>query len=150
MKGIFFQNQLAYRLKTVLNCIILILVALTIASCGSTKVYTADKTVVYRDSIYNVSNVQVLKRKSEGVISDDQTIDLSGTEKRGFNDLLDQNGGEIFVRQAFMLDDQELVYQAQRVDSWSDYNRMVKKFEGAAKDMQKFLADAKKTQLKLK
>lgn len=130
--------------------VLAVFVAFTLASCGSTKVYTADKTVVYRESIYNVSNVQVLTRKSEGVISDDQVIDLSGTEKRGFNDLLDQHGGEIFVRQAFMLDDQELVYQAQKVGSWSDFSRMNKKFEGAAKDMQKFLADAKKTQLKLK
>ena len=127
-----------------------VVIAMLATACGGTKVYTADKTVVYNDAIYNVSNVQVLTRKTEGVVTDNEVLDLSDTEKRAFNDLLEQHGGEVFVRQVFMLDEQELVYRAQNVDSWSDFNRMVKKFDDAGKDMQKFLGDGKDTQLKLK
>lgn len=143
------QNLLKGSLSTP-AILLAIVVAATVAACGSTKVYTADKTVVYRDAIYNVANVSVFTRKSEAVISEDNMINLSNTDKSGFSDLLDQHDGEVFVRQTFMMDDDAMVYQAQNVDSWSDYNRMNKKFEGAAEDIQKFLADKKKTQLKLK
>jgi len=137
-------------IRTTRILILALITSLLVASCGSTKVYTADKTVVYRDAIYNVSNVSVFTRKAEVVISDDNMINLSNTDKSGFNDLLDQHDGEVFVRQTFLMDDEAMVYQALNVDSWSDYNRMNKKFEGAAEDLQKFLADKKKTQLKLK
>ena len=124
-------------------------IAVMVTSCGSTKVMTADKTVVYRDTIYNVSNVAVFKRKVEAETSGGEKIDLGGVEKSGFNALVDANG-EMMVRQSFMLDDQELLYQARRIDSWSDYNRMSKQFDNAGKDIQNFLAHKKKTQLKLK
>ena len=127
-----------------------VFITLAVTACGGTQVVTAEKTVVYREAIYNVSGVQLFTRKTQGVISQDEVIDLAGTEKSAFNSLLEKHDGELFVRQVFMLDDQELVYQARSVDSWSDYNRMAKQFDNAAEDMTKFLADGKKTQLKLK
>lgn len=136
--------------RVVSTWLLAVSIALVVTACGGTKVMTASKTVVYRDAIYNVSDVQVFTRKTEGVVSEDQLIDLEGTEKSAFNQLLEQHDGELFVRQAFMLDQQELVYQARSVDSWSDFSRMTKQFDNAAKDMTKFLADGKKTQLKLK
>ena len=105
--------------------------------------------MVYRGSVYNVSNVVVFTTRNEAVSADKQVTDLRGFDKKQFNQLLDQEQS-VFVRQVFMLDDREVVYQAQDVDSWSDFNKMNKRFESAAKDFTKFLADKKKTQLKLK
>lgn len=130
------------------SIVLAFVIAVVSASCGGTKVVTASKTIVYREAIYNVSNTNVVTRKTVGVVGDDETIELGDMDKRGFNALRDQHGN-VFVRQSFFLDDKEMVYQAQRVDSWSDFNRMAKRFDGAAKDVRKFLADGKKTQLRL-
>ena len=126
-----------------------LIIALLVTSCGSTKVYTADKTLVYRDSIYNVSNTRVFSRKSEAVLPGNETINLATANKDSFEALVDEHG-DIRVQQVFLFDDTEVIYQAMQVDSWKDYTRMEKSFDGAAKDLQKFLADKKKTQLKLK
>jgi hypothetical protein len=127
----------------------LVVLAASLTACGSTKVYTADKTVVYRDAIYNVSHVKVFKPTNEAVLADKSTVELRGMDKKGFNALLDKEKS-VFVRQAFMLDQDELVYQATNVDSWNDFNKMNKRFNSASSDLTKFLADKKKTQLKLK
>ncbi len=127
----------------------LLLIAASLVGCGSTKVYTADKTVVYKDSVYNVSNVKVFTVKNEAVLADKSTVDLKGMDKKGFNALLDKEKS-VFVSQGFMLDQDELVYQAKTVDSWSDLNKMNNRFSSAHKDLTKFLGDKKKTQLKLK
>lgn len=150
MKKIFHWNDMSAATRATRTMLTAVLFALVVTACGGTKVMTASKTVVYRDAIYNVADVQVFTRKTEGVISQDQVIDLDGTEKSAFNQLLEQHDGELFVRQVFLLDQEELVYQARQVDSWSDFNRMTNQFDSAAKDMTKFLADGKKTQLKLK
>jgi hypothetical protein len=120
-----------------------------LSACGGTKVYTADKTVVYRDAIYNVSDVKVFRSFNQAVISGQSNIDLKGMDKRRFGGLLEQHP-TLFVRQGFTLDDQELVYRAQNVDSWSDFNRMNKQFESATKSMTGFIGSPKKNQLKLK
>jgi hypothetical protein len=127
----------------------LIILAASLTACGSTKVYTADKTVVYKDSVYNVSNVKVFTAKNEAVLADKSTVDLKGMDKKSFEALLDKEKS-VFVRQGFQLDDNELVYQATTVDSWSDYNKMANRLESAQKDLTKFLGDKKQTQLKLK
>lgn len=119
-----------------------------LAGCGSTKVYNAQKTLVYRGTIYNVTNVMQFSSRVEAVISETETIDLQGYNKKAIQSLLKQHK-EVFVRQSLNLDEQEVIYQAQNVDSWSDYNKMAKKFASAVKDLQKFLGDPKKTQLEL-
>ena len=121
-----------------------------LVSCGSTKVYTADKTIVHRDSIYNVSNVRVFTVRNEAVVGDGQIVDLKGMERKAFENLLKENGGSVRVQHIFQLDDQEMVYQRTDVKSWSDLSRMNKRFNSAGKSITKFLADKKKTQLKLK
>lgn len=94
-----------------------LMVALFTVACGSSKVLTAGKTIYYRETIYNVSTTKIFTRKNEAILSDKSTVNLADMDKKRFNALLDQHGGELFVRQSFMLDDQELVYQAQEVDS---------------------------------
>jgi hypothetical protein len=136
-----FHHWLAFAL--------ILIAAASLTACGSTKVYTADKTIVYQNAIYNVSNVKVFKPTSEGDVGQGQTVDLIGMDKSKFNALLKAHPS-IQVTQAFMLDDQEMVYQKGTVKSWSDLNKMNNRFKDAGQDITKFLADKKKTQLKLK
>ena len=86
----------------------MLLIAASLVVCGSTKVYTADKTVVYKDSVYNVSNVKVFTAKNEAVLADKSTVNLKGMDKKDFNALLDKEK-LVFVRQGFQQDDNELV-----------------------------------------
>jgi hypothetical protein len=43
-----------------------------------------------------------------------------------------------------------MVYQRKKISKYSEYSSMLKRFERANSDINKFLADKKKTQLKLK
>ena len=56
----------------------------------------------------------------------------------------------IVVKTVLTMDSQEMVYQNGRVSRYSNYSKMVKKFDGAVNDINRFMADKKKTQLKLK
>ena len=149
MKSQFsLDYPLSYPRLIVLSLLCLVILAL--AGCfRSTKVYTADKTVVYNGTVYNVSNVKVFTPRTDGVISPTETISLGNMDKKQFNALLKEHN-PIMVRQVIALDDQELVYQAGNVDSWSDFDRMRKKFNSANKKLTSFLGDKKATQLKLK
>ena len=120
-----------------------------LAGCGSTKVYDSNKTIAFRDSIYNVTDVQVYSSKTEAVISDDESVDLRGGDKKRINALLEQHDS-LFVRQTLSLDEQVIVYQAKSIDSWSDFRKMDKQFASANKSLKKFLADPKKMQLELR
>jgi hypothetical protein len=149
MVSISKKSACKWSFTQALMTVFLVLIAASLVGCGSTKVYTADKTVVYKDSVYNVSNVKIFTVKNEAVLADKSTVDLKGMDKKGFNALLDKEK-PVFVSQGFMLDQDELVYQASNVKSWSDLNKMNKRFSSAHKDLTKFLGDKKKTQLKLK
>jgi hypothetical protein len=132
-----------------LGLTIMLVLVLSLAGCGSTKVYTADKTIVYHESVYNVSNVKVFTRKNVAVMPDLSTVNLANLDESGFNQLL-ASGSTVTVQQGFLLDDIELVYQQATVSSWKEFNKLNKRFMSASKDLNKFLADSKKTQLKLK
>jgi hypothetical protein len=140
------QDMSAVRWLMVLS---LVLLAAMLTACGSTKVYTADKTVVYKGTVFNVSNVKMFSPKNEAVLADKSTVDLKSMDKKSFNALLDKEK-PVFVRQGFMLDSDEMIYQATNVSSWSDLDKMNKRFVSAQNSLTKFLADKKKTQLKLK
>lgn len=119
------------------------------SGCGSTKVYTAKKTIVHADSVYNVSDVRVFNTRTEAVRPGADATDLKGITKKAFNDMLDKDPG-LHVRQVISMDDQELVYHDSPVKSWSDFNRLNRQFQSATTSLQKFLADERETQLKLK
>jgi hypothetical protein len=126
------------------------LVVLNLGGCfRSTNVYSTDKTVVYNGSIYNVSNVKSFKAVVTAAVSPTDTRNVLGIDKKGFNAILDEKN-PVLVRQVIMLDDQELVYQSANVKSWSEFNKMNKKFKSAGDSLTKFLANKKSTQLKLK
>lgn len=149
MNPIFTINQkFAPVLKGVAVAAICAII-LSLSGCGSTKVYTADKTIVYGGSIYNVSNVKVFSYEVDALISESKTVSLKNADKKQVNALLKEDG-PFTLRQTIVLDDQKVVYQQRKIDSWSDYSKMNSQFESAATKVQKFLADKKKTQLKLK
>lgn len=128
-----------------------LLMAVLVASsgCGSTKVYTAKKTIVHADSVYNVSDVRVFNTRTEAVLPGADATDLKGITKKAFNEMLDKDPA-IRVRQVIAMDDQELVYQDTTVKSWSELDRLNRQFLSATTSLQKFLADERDTQLKLK
>ena len=122
---------------------------IALAGCVSTKVYTADKTIVYNGSIYNMANVQQISGRIEGQLPDGSTVNMKTLDKKGVEALLKENK-EVVVSTVVGMDEQEMVYQRARVKKYSDYTKMVSRFDGAMSDISRFMADKKKTQLKLK
>jgi hypothetical protein len=118
------------------------------AACGSTKVYNNDKTVVYNGAVYNISKVKQINSKITGKLADESSVDLRGADRKQIEAYLEQ--GPMYVRMAFGLDDQEMLYRASSVSKWSEYNSMLKSFEGAGKQITSLMANKKKMQLKLK
>jgi hypothetical protein len=122
---------------------------LSLGACGSTKVYTADKTIVYKGDIYNMGNVQRIGSRIDGQLPDGSTVNMKNLDRKGVEALLKDNK-EIVVSAIVDMDDEQMVYQRSRVTKYSEYSKMLNRFEGAMKDISKFMADKKKTQLKLK
>lgn len=119
------------------------------AACGSTKVYTADKTVIYRDSIYNISNVQRITSKKIAVTPGGQEVNLASMDTKALKEFFKENPGST-VSMYMEMDQQELTYVRTKVDSYNDYSRLASRYDKALKDLTKFMGDKKKTQLKLK
>ena len=122
---------------------------IALAGCGSTKVYTADKTIVYNGNIYNMANVQQISGRVDGQLPDGSTVNMKTLDKKGVEALLKEND-EVVVSTVVGMDEQEMVYQRARVKKYSEYSKMLSRFDGAMSDISKFMADKKKTQLKLK
>lgn len=120
-----------------------------LAACGSTKVYTADKTVTYRDSIYNISNVQRIAAKKTATTPGGQEVNLANMDSKALKAFFKDNPGST-VDLYMQMDDQQLTYTRTKVDSYNDYSKLESRFDSAMKDVTKFMADKKKTQLKLK
>jgi hypothetical protein len=122
---------------------------LLFAGCGGTKVYNVNKTIVYRDAMYGVSDVKQISAKTTGKISDDRTVNLRGADRKQVEAYIKETGS-MFVRMSFDMDGQEMLYRASSVEKWSQYSSMQKSFEKAGKQIASLLAAKKTTQLKLK
>jgi hypothetical protein len=132
------------RLGTVLLAICMV----ALIGCGGTKVYTADKTVTYRDSIYNMSNVQKITAREEATLDSGETVNLRNKEKKELQQFFQEND-EVMVSMYVDMDQADLVYLRMKVESYSEYARMKSRFDKALKDITKFMGDKKKTQLNL-
>ena len=123
---------------------------LLLAGCiSSSRVYNNDKNVVYRGTMYNMANVKQIRSVITGTLDDDKEVTLTNADRKQVEAYLDENSS-MFVRMVFEFDDQELVYRANTVEKWSQYNKMKKSFEKASKDIGKLMANKKQIQLKLK
>lgn len=133
-------------LKSLVLCI---LAALLLSACGGTKVYSTNKTVIYRDNMYNITNVQQVSKVIEGRLPDDSTVDLAGSDKKDIEAILKQHGS-MFVTMSFHFDANEMPYRANTVESWRDYKKLQDSFEKASKDINKLMKDKKDTQITLR
>lgn len=123
---------------------------LSLAGCGSTtKVYNTQKTVTYNGALYNMGNVQVVAPKVEGTMPNGDVRNMTGMDKKAVNALLDE-GSPIMVSMVVKMDSQEMVYRRNSVSKYSEYSSMKKSFESAMSKINKFMANKKSTQLKLK
>jgi hypothetical protein len=127
----------------------LIAVILALPGCGSTKVYTTDKSLVYGSTLYNLSAVKSVSPRIEGTLPDGKKVNLDRTDKKEFNALLDEHETMV-VATIIDLDDKELLYQNSRVKSYSEFSKMVKRQDSAMNSIRKFMANKKSRQLKLK
>ena len=132
-----------------LGVFLLLVSMLSLSGCGSTKVYNVSKTMVYNGSTYNLSNVQRIGSRVEGTLPSGDKVQLQQMDKKGFNALLDENKN-IQVTAYVELDEKEFVYRNKRVSSYSDYTKILKSQTSAMNDINKFMANKKSTQLKLK
>ena len=121
---------------------------LLLTGCGSTKIYTPDKTVEYQGSIYNVSDVKQLSTRMEGVPGSGNAVDLKGYDRKSFDALVKERG-PLTVRTIIALDEKDVVYEQKKVEKGRDFERMQESLQDAYKDLTRFMADGNKTQLKL-
>ncbi len=129
--------------------LLLLAAIMALPGCGSTKVYTNDKTLVYRGDLYNLSNVQRLGSRVEGTLPNGDKVNMKRMEKNEKNKLLDEHSS--FVVASYVeMDDKNMVYKNSRVDKYSDVSNMIKHLDKAMGNIQKFMANKKSTQLKLK
>jgi hypothetical protein len=132
-----------------LGVFLLLISMLSLSGCGSTKVYNASKTVGYNGNTYNVSNGQRIGARVEGTLPSGDKVQLQRIDKKGFNALLDDNKF-VQVTSFVELDDKEFVYRNKQAKSYSDYTKILKSQESAMNSINKFMANKKSTQLKLK
>ena len=145
----FSSSLKAQKIRRPLALVIFILSALLLTGCGGTKVYKNDKTIAYNGSIYNLSNVMQTGTINTGKLSNDETVNLKGADRKQIEAYLKESGS-MYVRMAFDFDGKEMLYRASSVTKWSEYSSMLKKFEKAGKDITSLMANKKKMQLKLK
>lgn len=131
-----------------LGAVLLAICMVALIGCGGTKVYTADKTITYRDSIYNMANVQKITAREEAILDGGETVNLRNKEKKELQKFFDQHD-EVMISMYVDMDQQDLVYLRMNVESYSEYSRMKSRFDRALKDITKFMGDKKKTQLNL-
>ena len=111
--------------------------------------YTADKTIVYNGNTYNMASVQRIGSRMDGYLPNNETVNMRSLDKKGVEALFKEHD-EFMVSAIVEMDSNDMVYERRRIDRYSDYSKMTKRLEGAIKDINKFMADEKKTQLKLK
>jgi len=143
------QSHRVFAYARYIAVFLLALSVVSMAACGSTKVYTAQKTIVYRGDIYNLGNIQKVGSRVEGTLTGGDVVNMRSLDKKGVEALLKENSS-LTVSAIVELDDKDMVYRRSPVTKYSQYSSMMKSFDRALNDISKFMADKKKTQLTLK
>ena len=137
------------RYSTRAATVLLVFAMAIMVGCGGTKVYTVDKTITYRDAMYNMSTVQKISGREEAKLEDGTVVQLRNKDKKEVEKLFKEND-EVLVSMIVDMDEQEMVYLRMNVEKYSDYKRLKSRFDKALKDITKFMGDKKDTQLNLK
>jgi len=135
-------------MKRAATCAIVIVAVMVTVGCGSTKVYNTDKTVIFKGSMYNISNVTHYSSKIEAKTSEGDTVDLAGYDKTRFEAFVAKEG-TVMVQSLILMDDQTIVYQSATPAKYSQFDKMRKGLGSAMDQIAKFMKDKKKTQLDL-
>ena len=128
---------------------VILISVITLTACGSTKVYNEQKTIVYKGSMYNVSNVVKISSRIDGTLPDGEKVEFGSLDKDTFKSLYGDKL-PIQAKGVIELDDTELVYTEGQIKSYSDLQKMQKKLQGALKDITKFMKKTGKAQMELK
>lgn len=135
-----------------LHLVVLVLVSLTlllgVSGCGSTKVTTAQKSITYKDRIYNISIVREVRGVREAILPDGETVDLTTLGDRARRDLFDEHD-EFRVRMKVMFDENELVYFNRSVRNRRDLDELDRRFDQAMEQIRRFMANRRQMQLDL-
>jgi hypothetical protein len=131
------------------TCAIVIVALIVTVGCGSTKVYNTDKTVIFKGSMYNVSNVTHYSSKIEAKTTAGDTVDLAGYDKTRFEAFVAKEG-TVMVQSLIVMDDQTIAYQSATPKKYSEFDKMRKSLASAMDQIANFMKNKKSTQLNLK
>ncbi len=134
--------------RAVIYAAFAVMIAAALSSCGSTKVISAEKSLVYRGTLYSLAGVSSVSSKIEATIPGGEVIDVRGFERDEINDLLEAHES-VALRSAILLDGREILYEQRAVDSYRDFRKLQRDIEDAMEDIVDFMADADETQLSL-
>ena len=145
----FLNTRTARNTANTVGVLLMAFFMLLMAGCiSSSRSYTADKNIVYKGSLYNMSNVKTVTANVTGQLPNGDVKNMKGMDKKAVQALLDESS-PVMVTTALDLDGQEMVYERRSVSKYSDYSKMMSNFESAGKKVTKFMANKKSTQLKL-
>ena len=143
------KSQVAFVHARRLTVFLLAVCILLLAGCfSSTKVYNADKNIVYKGDIYNMANVQRISPRIDGKLANGDVKNMKSMDKKAVQALLDESS-PIMVSMIVEMDDREMVYERKSISKYSEFSSMKKRFEKAMNRINKFMANKKTTQLKL-
>ena len=143
------KSQVAFVHARRLTVFLLAVCILLLAGCfSSTKVYNADKNIVYKGDIYNIANTQRISPRIDGKLSNGDVKNMKSMDKKAVEALLEESS-PIMVSMVVEMDDRELVYERKSINKYSEFSSMKKRLEKAMKRINKFMANKKTTQLKL-
>lgn len=143
------HRRLSASLARVVIVALVLTLASSVAGCGGrTKVMTAQKSIVYRERLYNVSVVREVSPVQEVTLPDDSVRDLERLDDRAVRDLFGEYD-RLRARFVIMLDDTALIYFQGPVTSARELSRIQDRFRSALGRIQRFMADGKQTQLEL-
>ena len=137
-------------MRKISGVVVAIAVALLVlTACGSTKVYTAEKTMTYKGSLYTLTGVSKISSRVDGKTSEGETLDLRSINKAQFKALAEKHG-VLDVTTVIDIGEEEIVVQNESVEKYSDLEKMRKNMNSRMEKIAKFMADKKDTQLNLK
>ncbi|RLE32909.1 MAG: hypothetical protein DRJ61_08430 [Acidobacteria bacterium] len=131
------------------SIIVVAIAVLVLAACGSTKVYTAEKTMTYKGSLYTLTGASKISSHVNGETSEGEILDLRSVNKAQFKALVEKHG-VLEVTTSINIADEAVVAQTATVEKYSDLEKMTKNLNSKMKKIAKFMKDKKDTQLNLK
>ena len=129
--------------------VVVMIALLVLTACGSTKVYTAEKTMTYQGSLYTLTGVSKISSQVEAETSEGEILDLRPVNKAQFKALVDKHG-PLGVTTTIDIGEEEIAIQTATVEKYSDLEKMVKNLDSRMAKIADFMKHKKDTQLNLK